>query len=87
MPVDLLPENTPIDRDALHEYLWRHTDRLGKVKVVQRILARDLDVTHYTISRIFREMREEGRVRKIGSDKLNVSTYLIVDPEVWRARR
>jgi hypothetical protein len=76
-------KNQKLDRDALHRYLHDRCDAHGKVKVVQKLLAEQLDVTHYTISRILKEFVQEGRVKKLGKDAHNVSTYIVSDPETW----
>lgn len=78
-------KNDKIDRDALHKYLFDRCDVHGKVRVVQKLLANELDVTHYTIGRIFKEFVQEGRMRKIGKEQHNVSTYVVYDPAAWRA--
>lgn len=67
-----------IDRQMLHEYLWKISGRNGMLLISQTELAEDLHVTIFTISNIFREMREDGRVTKVGSK------YKITDPEMWR---
>lgn len=67
-----------IDRQLLHEYLWKISGRNGVLLVSQTELAEDLQVTIFTISHIFKEMREDGRVTKVGSK------YKITDPDVWK---
>ena len=69
-----------IDRDLLHEYLWKHSDRRGVYLGSQTDLADKLGVTIFTVSHIFREMKEGGRVKKLGPK------YQIVDPATWRWR-
>lgn len=67
-----------VDRDLLHEYLWKISGRNGFLNVSQKELAESLNVTQFTISHIFREMREGGRVKRIGAK------YKVVDPAIWR---
>lgn len=67
-----------VDRDLLHEYLWKNSDRRGMYLGSQKDLAEKLGVTHFTISHIFREMKEGGRVKKVGR------YYKITDPDKWR---
>ena len=67
-----------VDRDLLHEYLWKHTDRRGIYLGSQTELAEKLGVTIFTVSHIFREMKEGGRVKKIGGK------YKIEDPAKWK---
>ena len=72
------PVKDKVDRDLLHEYLWKTSARGGMVSMSQTVLADKLGVTIFTISHIFREMKEGGRLKKIGPK------YYVVDPEVWR---
>lgn len=70
-----------VDRDLLHEYLWKHADRRGMYLGSQKDLAEKLGITNFTVSHIFREMKEGGRVKKVGR------YYKITDPEKWRWNR
>lgn len=78
------PGNTKdrIDRHMLHEYLWKHRGRNDMMMLSVTELADKLNVTIFTMSKIFGEMREAGRVQKIGRK------YQIFDPSerVWDHR-
>jgi len=63
-----------IDRQLLHEYLWMNRARGDFYPVSQKELAEKLGVTIFTLSRVFRELRDEGRVEKIRGK------YRIFDP-------
>lgn len=75
------PKGQPIDVDALHRYLHRKSDRLGRLKIVQRELAETLGITHFAVNRILGRMEEQGRLGKLASDQKNIWTYVINDPE------
>lgn len=69
-----------IDRDLLHEYLWRRVDRLGRLTIQQKDLAEGLGVTVPTMSLIFKEMVMNGRLRKVRT------AFYVVDPKLWAWR-
>lgn len=73
-----------IDRDGLHRYLWRRSDRLGRLRLVQKELADGLGVTKFTISRIMKEFTDQGRVRSLGRGERSSHTYLVIDPDAWQ---
>lgn len=66
-----------IDRDLLHDYMWRNSDRnkvwLGRPGE----LAEDLGIGSATMSIIFREMIVDGRMTKVKGK------FYMVDPSVW----
>ena len=69
-----------IDRVMLHEWLWSKRDRNDFFQMSQSDLAAKLGVNIYTLSRIFGELAEQGRVEK------HKSKYKIFDPAViaWK---
>lgn len=69
-----------IDRQLLHEFLYKKSNSRNVLRVLHTDLAEDLGVGHYTISRIFREFIREGRVKKLDHGRQGVD-YLIRDPE------
>ena len=73
----------PIDRHALHEYLFRKADRVGRVTIVGTELGEALGVSKFTISRIMRELQDDGRVYKLSQGK-HRNTFVIRDPVGWR---
>lgn len=70
------PGNTTdkIDRHLLHEYLWSKRGRGDFMPFKVGELAEKLGVTIHTMSKILREMRDTGRVQKVGAK------YQIFDP-------
>lgn len=66
-----------IDRDLLHEWLWKKSDHLNRISMSVTEIAAACGVTIYTMSHIFQEMRAAGRLRKTGR------TYYVVDPRIW----
>lgn len=69
-----------IDRDGLHVLLWmrahkaRHT-----VRVNQSELARELQTSRFTMSRVMSSMVEEGRLVPLGQTYHN-TMYRVTDP-------
>lgn len=77
----------PIDRDKLHAYLFRKTDRYGRLRLVQKNLAEDMGVAHETICRVIKRMCDEKRMKRLDSKKNNVGVYMVLDPEDWEKRQ
>lgn len=68
-----------VDRDLLHEYLWKRSEsRSHKVMIQQTLLAENLGITPFTMTRIFSEMLVSGRLKRARG------VYYVVDPSVWR---
>jgi CRP-like cAMP-binding protein len=65
-----------IDRQLLHEYLWETRGRGNFMPFTQAELASEFGVTTATMSLIFKEMAEQGRLRRVGAK------FVIYDPEV-----
>jgi hypothetical protein len=68
-----------VDRDLLHQYLWHHRDRMNMIPWKTNELATKLGITVYSMSVIYREMTDEGRLKKLGNSK-----YIIIDPSLHR---
>jgi DNA-binding MarR family transcriptional regulator len=70
------PGNTKdkVDRQLLHEYLWKNRGRGDMMMMGVGELAEKLGVTIYTMSTIMRELRDTGRVQKVRGK------YQIFDP-------
>lgn len=76
-----------IDRHALHVYLWNQRDRRGQICIPQHELAEELGISIYTMSRIFKEMKDAGRVKKISGAKHNVGRYVVNNPAPFKKGR
>jgi DNA-binding MarR family transcriptional regulator len=74
----------PIDLDKLHAFLFRRSDRFGRLRMSQRDFAKELGVAHETICRVMGKMAKQGRLKRIRSEKNNIGVYAIVDPAEWR---
>jgi transcriptional regulator with XRE-family HTH domain len=70
-----------LDVDLLHEYLYKISDRRHRLTVTQRKLAEKLGLEHTYLCKVFRDMKTEGRIKRIGS------YYYVVDPGVWRFKK
>lgn len=75
-----MPKGARIDVEEVHALLWDRSDRLGRLKVIQKDFAVELGVTHFAVSRLFSRMEEQGRMRKLAGHHGNTWTYLIRDP-------
>lgn len=76
-----MPKGIHIDVPAVHDLLWERSDRLGRLKLIQKELAKELGVTHFAITRLFKRMEEEGRMKKLTGHQGNTWTYTIRDPD------
>lgn len=86
MPAPKKPFNPypPLDRDALHVYLWERSSPVThRITIHQGDLAEGLNVTRGTIVRVINEMADQGRLKKVEAKKDNVRVYQITDPAVW----
>lgn len=70
----------PLDREALHAFLFRKSDRLHRIVLNQRALADDLGIHEVSMSHIVKELVLAGRLRPIGH-----RTFVVADPEKWKA--
>lgn len=67
-----------IDRELLHKFLWETSDRSNFMTFSQGELAKEFNVTAATMSLIFKELIEDGRVKKIGAK------WKIIEPDVHK---
>lgn len=75
-----MPKGHHIDRAKLQVMLRERADRLGRLQIHQRELAKELGVTYFAICRVLSKMEEEGRVKVLKAGKDNVKTYAIREP-------
>lgn len=75
-----MPKGTAIDRAALQKQLYERSDRLGRLKIHQRDLAKELGVTYFAVCRVLSKMEAEGRVKVLKAGIDNVKTYVIREP-------
>lgn len=73
-----------VDRDTLHRILAGRASVSGRLVIHQAKLAAELGVTKFTMSRIVHELLDTGRIRKLGSAKGNITTYIVADPDTWQ---
>lgn len=76
-----VPSGKHLDLEEIHKNLWERSDRLGRLRLIQKEYAQELGVTHFTITRLFKRMEEEGRMKKLVSHQGNMWTYAIRNPE------
>lgn len=72
-----------IDRNALHRYLYRRADRLGRLKLNVKVLAADLELSYCNMTVVIGEMTASGRLRRIGGPRYGLKTYVVADPSSW----
>lgn len=75
------PSNPPVDREALHRYLWERANRHHRIRIRQTDLGDALNVTRETVNRVLKEMERGGRVKKVSALPGNVGVYRIFDPD------
>jgi hypothetical protein len=72
-----------IDHDGLHVLLWMRAHKVRHtVRINQSELARELQTSRFTMSRVMAAMIAEERVKPIGQSYHN-SLYRITDPDEW----
>lgn len=76
-----MPKGQAIDMSAVHHLLWDRSDRLGRLRLTQKELATELGVTHFAVSRLFKRMEQDGRMKKLTGHQGNTWTYTIRNPE------
>lgn len=75
-----MPRGVSIDRAALHRVIWRRTDRRRTIKIHQGMFGEELGISPYHLSRLIAELCEQGKMRKLSTDRHYVGTYVIADP-------
>ena len=66
--------NDKVDRQLLHQFLWKYRDRSNFVTFQSGELAEMLGVSIWQMSRILGEMTEKGLLRKVGKK------YAVIEP-------
>lgn len=66
-----------VDRDLLHEYMWKNSDRNNVWLGRPGELADDLGISPASMSIIFREMIVDGRMKKVKAK------FFVEDPKIW----
>lgn len=56
----------PIDRGLLHQFLYKKVDNRGFLQYNQKELAEMLGLHEVTVSNILKELRADGKIRKVG---------------------
>lgn len=66
-----------IDRDALHRYLYRHTDHFGRYRMNLKALSEELDLAYCNLSVVITSMAKEGRLRMTAGTSYGAKTYKV----------
>lgn len=72
-----------LDIDAIHRYVYRHSDRLHRYPMNAVTLADELGVSYYNFTVVVKKMVAAGRLRQISGRKFGAKTYVVEDPDVW----
>jgi DNA-binding MarR family transcriptional regulator len=78
-----VPRGHSIDDSAVHSFLFRRTDRLGRIRINQTELAGEFGITKFTMSRVINRMIDAKRIRRLSSHLNNRGVFIVEDPEVW----
>lgn len=78
-----MPKGHSINIEALHSFLFRKSDRLGRIKLNQRELADEFGITKFTMSRVIARMVDTKRIRRLTNNLNNRGSFVVEDPEVW----
>lgn len=80
-----MPTGHSIDHNAFHAFLFRRSDRHGRIKLQQTELAKEFGITKFTMSRTIAKMIEAKRLRRVSQKGNNRGYFVVEDPEVWEA--
>lgn len=78
-----MPTGVPLPDDVLHRAIWEKADRRGVVKLDQKALCAELNVTKFMMSRRIRSFIESGRLRQLSSKGNARGKFVVVDPDTW----
>ena len=67
-----------IDYDALHELMWKNTDRHGTLLLKQTQVAEGLGFTRQRANAVFGNMVKDGRLERKGRK------YHVIPPDEWK---
>lgn len=71
----------PLNDDLLHRRFFRKSDHAGRLRIVQKDLAEELQLKPETICRLLKRMEGKGMLKRIRSEKNNIGVYAISDPD------
>lgn len=76
-----MPRGQIVDRDKLQRFLYNKADSRGVLEMTQYDIAEMLHLNYVSVSRLFKQMREEGRMKIIGRRNKGINVYHILDPD------
>jgi hypothetical protein len=77
-------KGTAIDREALHRYLYRRTDRMGRLlQLNQTALSEETGIGYAWLSQILTSFVKEGRMTVISGQKMCRKSFVVINPEEW----
>lgn len=80
-----MPSGVPLTDGAVHSKLWERANRRGLVRLDQKVLAAELGVNKFTMSRKIKALVESGRISKV-SNKGNGNArglFKVADPQIY----
>lgn len=80
-----MPRGQDLDHLAIHRALWKRADRLGRVRLNQTELARELGITKFTMSRLITTFIEDERLALLTRNKNHRGQFKVMDPDHWLA--
>lgn len=75
-----MTQGVPVDRGAVHQEIWDARTRNGTVRIYQKQFAAHLSISVYQMSRIIKELEQQGRIKKIAARHRNIGIYKVYDP-------
>jgi DNA-binding MarR family transcriptional regulator len=79
-----MPRGKHLNDQKIHTNLYKQSDRLGRLKIIQKDLAAELGITIFAMSRVIKRMEEAGRIKRLTSHQGTIWTYVIRDPERFK---
>lgn len=65
--------------------LWSRSDRLNRLKVIQKDFADEVGCTKFTMNIVFKRLEADGRIKRVQTHQGNVGTYVIRDPDLFES--
>ena len=75
-----MPSGIVLDRHLLHIMLWQARDRLGRVKIHQRELAKSLGISFTHLCGVISDFKKAELLEKVGAKERNVGIYRVQEP-------
>lgn len=70
----------PLDRDALHRFLYEKAGRNGKLTVHLDEISEEFGMSRFHLSRVIQEFVKSGQMKLLDAGHRNVKSYVVRPP-------